>query len=568
MTEITSQNGTAPVAMSGRGLRVTNSSGYPGVSWHKQSQKWAAYIRRSGPRRFLGLFATAEAAAAAYRAADEKLSRPPTDPELDRTAFLAAVRAHYEERGLEALALRVLGDAGLRHRMEKLGLRQADVVAALGLTDEFERHRKATFKYRGVEKPQWNWPQAVATARTLLEAEGDLPTIPWCRRNGQSHLVNVVFQTGHTWEELRAEVGLPPSRRYFSSRSGRRWRSRPEACLSNYLHARNIEHTRGEPYPPSYAAQSGRKSARYDMHFRAADGEWINVEVWGNLAGDHFGGGRYAETRKLKEAWHKGDGRFLGIDHTDCLSDATLDAILQPYIGNHAPVKVAKDTDALIETAHWSNADEVVDTCRQIASTAPDGIFPSDEWLRKRGRHADRDGPAYNSLAVYVQKWLGGTRKVRSLLGQQQASTTKWSVEKVKVAWQAFEQKHGMSPQRANMLAKHGALPQNVTAEACRIWTAANRLDVRDPEIGIRQGRVVYWTHERIVAEWAAFTYEVGLQPTECMSASKRKQLPKTLCNRATSLYSAAARQNLLEDCRTANRSQPTQAAVFRARLG
>ena len=486
MIEIKSQNGTAPVARSGRRLRVTNSSGYPGVSWHKQSQKWAAYIRRGGPRRFLGLFATVEAAAAAYRAADEKLSRPPADPDVDRTAFLAAVRAHYEERGLEALALRALGEAGLRHRMEKLGLRQADVVAALGLTDEFERHRKATFKYRGVEKPRWSWQQAVTSARTLLEAEGDLPTIPWCRRNGHSHLVNVVFQTGHTWEHLREAIGLPPSARFFQSRSGVRWRSRPEACLSNFFLARGVEHKRGEAYPAGYAEQSGRARAHYDMHFRAADGRWVAVEVWGNLAGDHFGGGRYADTRKLKEVWnHEQVPDFLGIDHGDCLSDDRLKRILSPYIDVAAPVRFQRSEDRQVETAHWSSADELLGTCQEIAALAPGGIFPSDEWLRKRGKFAGRQGPAYNSVSAYVQRWLGGTRKVRELLGQEHASTTRWDVETVKSKWRAFEKANGLSPQKAIAPDIRPTLSTEIAAEAIRIWTASNRLNVRDAELGI-----------------------------------------------------------------------------------
>jgi hypothetical protein len=38
------------------GKRRTNTSSYIGVSWHKASKKWAAYISISGKQKHLGLF--------------------------------------------------------------------------------------------------------------------------------------------------------------------------------------------------------------------------------------------------------------------------------------------------------------------------------------------------------------------------------------------------------------------------------------------------------------------------------------------------------------------------------
>lgn len=555
MAKIASQNGTPSDEGRGRKLRATNSSGYPGVSWDKRAGKWGAYIRRDGARRYLGMFRTAEEAYAAYAAADARLSRPKPGLEEERASVVAAARARFEEGGFDALNHRALAKVGLKSKMQRLGITRANLLISLGLAHEFQRHRQATFKYRGEEKPRWSWEQAIVTASDLLETEGDLPTIPWCRKNGQSHLVNVVFQTGHTWEELREAIGLPPSPRFYQSRSGLRWRSRPEACLSNFLHARRIEHRRGEPYPDGYAEASGRARARYDMHFRAADGEWINVEVWGNLSGDHFGGDRYAETRRLKEDWHAGDPRFLGVDHQDCLSDDALTAILAPYIGVVAPTNVARETDGSVETAHWSNADELLESCRRIAAAAPGGIFPSEEWLRKRGKFADRDGPPYHTVAVYAQKWLGGIRKVRALLNQDHASTTKWDVETVKVKWAEFSESHGLTPAQANLPEVRKTLPPKVSAEACRIYAAARRLDVRDTSLNIRVGRKIYWTAERTIAEWKAFFAELGCSPTECMSASKRARLPKAICDRATRIYGAALRLGITDACRRTERA-------------
>jgi hypothetical protein len=55
------------------GRQPKNTSGHPGVSWHRFSGKWYARIRATGGRRHLGYFDTAEEAAAAYRQAKSNL---------------------------------------------------------------------------------------------------------------------------------------------------------------------------------------------------------------------------------------------------------------------------------------------------------------------------------------------------------------------------------------------------------------------------------------------------------------------------------------------------------------
>jgi len=51
------------------GKRIDNTSGFKGVSWHKQAARWRAYIALNGHRKSLGLYDTAEDAAHAYDAA-------------------------------------------------------------------------------------------------------------------------------------------------------------------------------------------------------------------------------------------------------------------------------------------------------------------------------------------------------------------------------------------------------------------------------------------------------------------------------------------------------------------
>lgn len=50
-------------------LRSTNSSGFKGVSWHKQYRKWEAYITKDGVRRCLGYTSSKEDAANLYKEA-------------------------------------------------------------------------------------------------------------------------------------------------------------------------------------------------------------------------------------------------------------------------------------------------------------------------------------------------------------------------------------------------------------------------------------------------------------------------------------------------------------------
>lgn len=61
-----------------RGLQRNNSSGYLGVSWNKQREKYQAHIKVNSKKIFLGRFDTTEEAYLAYQLAKIKLH--PTSP--------------------------------------------------------------------------------------------------------------------------------------------------------------------------------------------------------------------------------------------------------------------------------------------------------------------------------------------------------------------------------------------------------------------------------------------------------------------------------------------------------
>lgn len=166
-------------------------------------------------------------------------------------------------------------------------------------------------------------------------------------RNGYGSLVQAVYNLGKSWELLREAIGDFQQSSFVESRNGMRWRSHPEASLSNYLYARGVEHKRGERYPDDYAVRASAKYAYYDLHLLAKNGEWIDVEIWGDKPNGH-NEDRYRERRKDKEAYHSGKATFVGIQFHDCYSDEKLTSILEPLIGLVSPFRFDRPTDRLM----------------------------------------------------------------------------------------------------------------------------------------------------------------------------------------------------------------------------
>jgi hypothetical protein len=255
--------------------------------------------------------------------------------------------------------------------------------------------------------------------------------------------------------------------------------------------------------------------------------------------------GRYAITRALKEKWQSNNPNFLGIQHQDCLSDERLTEILKPYIGIVEPSQFERPLDHLVETSHWSDADELLNSCRELATQMPDGIFPSESWLRKRGKYTDRPGPIYNTLAIRVNQWLGGTRKVRKLLGQSAASTTEWTPELAVAAWQEFYKRHGLTPSQCQGKIRRSLSPE-VAAESSKIYQAARLLGVLDQARVGQKAKELLWTAEHTITAWRDFHRKYQRIPSECMSSMRRRTLPREITDEATRIYGAARRLGLL----------------------
>ncbi len=436
-----------------------------------------------------------------------------SEPEL-----LEYCRNLISEHGFAILTFKSLKARRLYFPLYSRGLTQKRLLEKLGLEEDYAAHSAAQPRqYAGVMQERWSWERVVRVAKETKEEHGHLPPAGWFQRNKLGSLVFYVYESGHTWDELETEVTGSSGGNFVESRNGMRWLSHAEASLSNFLYARGVQHRKGERYPDGFAEVGDAKYAIYDLHFSAVDGRTIDVEVWGDNPDGH-GRDTYARRRGHKEAFNRDNLNFLGIDHRSCYEESVLAEILAPYLGRIEPFQFNKPTDAVLPSTHWSNADELLAYCQQVAAETPDGIFPSEGWLRKRGRHANRPGVANNTLAVYVRLWLGGVRNLRRMLGQDHASTVEWTEERAIEAYRHFQEKYRYSPGQVTGHAKSGGLewPEAVVREAGRIAVAVQKFAggaaVVQEELGIPISRRV-WTAETVAAAYQKFVADHGISP-------------------------------------------------------
>ena len=367
--------------------------------------------------------------------------------EMSRNELLDYCRSLYDQEGIAALTYpKLKAIQKLYPNLYAKNLSQKTILKELKLEDEYKGfHTAKPYKYGESIRERWTWEGLIAKVKKIQDEQETLPPALWFQKNGYGSLVVSLYKLGHTWDELRAAVGDFSNSNFVESRNGLRWLSHAEASISNFLYARGIEHKKGMRYDNSFAELAVSKYAIYDLHILGTDGIWFDVEVWGDRPNGH-NEERYARIRSAKEEFNRSNPHFLGIHHADCYDESKLVEILKPCIGLVQPFKFDKPTDKLLHSTHWSNADELLAFCQNLASTMLDGKFPSEDWLRKRGQWANRSGDAYNTLSVYIKLWLGGTRNLRRLLGQGHNNTTQWNEDMAINAYRDFYTQHALTP--------------------------------------------------------------------------------------------------------------------------
>ncbi len=372
------------------------------------------------------------------------------------------VRTRYAAEGASALSFDALkAHPSLYSTLYHRGLRQSTLLKRLGLVEEYRTWKAVQpLRYGQQIRQRWTWERILREAKAVKVAQGFLPPAAWWQANGGGSLVQSLYALGRTWEDLRAELGDFQSSQFVESRNGLRWRSHAEASLANFLYARGIPHRRGTRYPKSYEQLTGRAYGIYDMHFDGRLGP-VDVEVWGDKP-NGSDEQAYQTKRQGKELFNADNSAFLGIHFAECYSEERLTAILQPHIGVIAPYRFDRPTDLHLPSTHWSNADELLEYCKEFVRAQPGGEFPTEEWLRKRGKWSERPGPAYNTLSVYIKTWIGGVRRLRELLGQANVSTVKWDREKLLERWKAFRTLHGITPNSMRARSQRGQAKYSV----------------------------------------------------------------------------------------------------------
>lgn len=460
------------------------------------------------------------------------MGRPRTHPLslMSSEQIVEHVRGLYREQGPALLTFAGLKKAGIYFHLYAKGIKQGELIDALHARDAYEAYKVANFTYETATgiKRRWSWERVLTEARAVKDRLGHLPPGQWFQQNGMGSLVFAVYDCGKTWETLREALDCFATSNFVQSRNGLRWKSHPEASLSNFLHARGIQHKVGLRYAESISQVSDLARAYYDLHFVDNQRRWIDVEIWGDKPNGH-GEEDYARKRSIKEAFHSQSSTFLGISHKECFEEDKLSAILRPYIGTIEPFVFDKKTDALLYSTHWSNADELIEFCRQLAEQQPDKVFPSESWLRKRGKEAKRDGPTYNTLSIYIKKWIGGVRKLRSILGQSEHSTIVWDRETAIAHYKAFFEQHSITPSQAKSRNRRPTMPAADLLYAQSIChaveTYAGGVKALNAALGIQTDRKWKWSRQRILDGFKAIYDRYGLVPGQIVGASQEYRI-------------------------------------------
>ncbi len=453
--------------------------------------------------------------------------------------LLRLCRELYDQHGFKALTFEALQAQGqLYSTLYHRGLRHSFIIDKLGLKVAYRDYQKSRPKlYAGRIREPWTWERVLIEAKAAMVRQGGrLPPSLWFQKNGFGALIHFVYRSGKSWADLRQAVGDFADSKFVESRNGLRWLSHAEASLSNFLYARGVEHKKGERYPDAITDFSDARYAFYDIHLKDKNGEWVDIEVWGDSPLGHDPV-KYARRRKAKELFNQSNLRFVGIQHEQCYVDDELTRILEPFIGVIQPFQFDKPSDRILPSTHWSNADELLDYCRKLASEMPSGTFPTEEWLRKRGKWANRLGPVYNTLSVYIKLWIGGVRKLRQILGQQHASTIQWDADSALREYERFYNEHGKTPGQVLGMVNDGTARESITkaivADASRIVGAVDKhiggaLEAQQ-RLGIKPSRR-YWDADSARTAWQAFVAKHGITPAQAVGywygkASKAKAL-------------------------------------------
>jgi hypothetical protein len=440
---------------------------------------------------------------------------------MTRTQLIDQCRELYKKEGPEALLFQNLKkNESSYFRLYRFGITQRTLLKKLGVEEEFLKYRKSRYG--------WTWGRIINKTKPIVKKMGFLPPAGWFQKNDYSSIVAAVYSLKKTWNDLRLEFDSYKGSSFVESRNGMRWRSYPEASLSNFLYARGIKQKLGSKYPERFAKYAGQKYGYYDLSFLDRKSRWVDVEIWGDKPKGHNEKG-YAKKRKIKERFNINNKKFVGIDFQDCFDEERLALIMKRFIGRKKPYIFEKPFDREVQSTHWSNADELIVYCKHLVKGFPGGKFPTEDWLRKRGRWKDRKGVAYNTLSVYIKTWLGGVRKLRQILGQPELSTVKWDRKTALAEYKKWHGKYGCTPGSALARFRRGEkfISKDEANHASRIREAvANHVgsDITACEVlGIEHQ--TRWNRRKVLREYRNWLDKFKFSPQTALYRSRQGKM-------------------------------------------
>ena len=366
--------------------------------------------------------------------------------------YLEALDLIFQIEGFEALSTYRLNELRIYYPLYNLGWNLQKICHRYGMTTEEWELRKKKMIVQSKGHIDWNENKIYEIWDILVQHYGYVPTANEVRQEFPKYktLFGAMTELRISIDQVRAMYpsqkygpnfnlitttidgqpikGFKNHTRWTESVNGMRWHSRAEASVSNFLYGRGIHHKKGELYGEEFSRDSDYSRGWYDIHFEAQDGRYIDLEIWGNMDEN------YARKRRAKEEYNSNNSNFLGIDFDDC-TESGLTKAFEPYIGIIEPYIFDKPEHRVIQTSFWTDAEEVIETCRWLADQQPDGLFPTEGWLRKRGKYKNRTGETYNTLGIYIQKYVGGIMTLRKILGEDSTRRLKWTKESVLKAY-------------------------------------------------------------------------------------------------------------------------------------
>ena len=152
----------------------------------------------------------------------------------------------------------------------------------------------------------WNEELFDKTTKEIIKNYGFIPPAGYLRNNGYQSYMTYFYSKNYTYESINKKYNVYRNPK-LNSRNGMYWKSMAEACFSNFLYTRGINHIHGEKYAIEYKLCTGR-NGYFDCHFIATEGDYkdkkIDVEIWGDNPGGHVKQS-YALKRKEKEEFNK-----------------------------------------------------------------------------------------------------------------------------------------------------------------------------------------------------------------------------------------------------------------------